>query len=114
MRAPSSQFDPDQIYIQKRNPLARDPDLEPAARIELRLIVVRLRAQASCTAASARDGSKRAATPRPAAFRQRHDRIKRAPHGLVSDVEAYPLRSGAQRVIGYLLRGIRVQASQDN
>jgi CRP-like cAMP-binding protein len=27
-------------------------------------------------------------------------------HGLVSDVESYSLRSGAQRVIGYLLRAV--------
>ena len=30
--------------------------------------------------------------------------LSRRLHGLVSDVEAYSLRSGAQRVIGYLLR----------
>jgi CRP/FNR family transcriptional regulator, dissimilatory nitrate respiration regulator len=30
-------------------------------------------------------------------------------HGLVSDVEAYTLRSGAQRVIGYLLRDIQLK-----
>jgi CRP/FNR family transcriptional regulator, dissimilatory nitrate respiration regulator len=40
--------------------------------------------------------------------------LSRRLHGLVSDVEAYTLRSGAQRVIGYLLRDIRMQASQDN
>ena len=40
--------------------------------------------------------------------------LSRRLHGLVSDVEAYTLRSGAQRVIGYLLRDIRVQTPQDN
>jgi CRP-like cAMP-binding protein len=40
--------------------------------------------------------------------------LSRRLHGLVSDVEAYSLRSGAQRVIGYLLRDLRVQSSQDN
>ena len=40
--------------------------------------------------------------------------LSRRLHGLVSDVEAYSLRSGAQRVIGYLLRDLRVQTSQDN
>ena len=34
--------------------------------------------------------------------------LSRRLHGLVSDVEAYSLRSGAQRVIGYLLRDVRV------
>ncbi len=32
--------------------------------------------------------------------------ISRRLHGLVADVEAYALRSGAQRVIGYLLRDV--------
>lgn len=36
--------------------------------------------------------------------------LSRRLHGLVSDVEAYSLRSGAQRVIGYLLRA---QALED-
>lgn len=34
--------------------------------------------------------------------------LSRRLHGLVSDVEAYSLRSGAQRVIGYLLRDVRL------
>jgi len=34
--------------------------------------------------------------------------LSRRLHGLVSDVEAYSLRSGAQRVIGYLLRDVQV------
>jgi len=38
--------------------------------------------------------------------------LSRRLHGLVSDVEAYSLRSGAQRVIGYLLRD--VQVSEDS
>jgi CRP/FNR family transcriptional regulator, dissimilatory nitrate respiration regulator len=33
--------------------------------------------------------------------------LSRRLHGLISDVEAYSLRSGAQRVIGYLLRDDR-------
>jgi CRP-like cAMP-binding protein len=32
--------------------------------------------------------------------------LSRRLHGLVSDVESYSLRSGAQRVIGYLLRAV--------
>jgi CRP-like cAMP-binding protein len=40
--------------------------------------------------------------------------LSRRLHGLVSDVEAYTLRSGAQRVIGYLLRDMRLQTPQDN
>jgi CRP-like cAMP-binding protein len=32
-------------------------------------------------------------------------------HGLVQDVEAYSLRSGMQRVIGYLLRGVDERAA---
>lgn len=40
--------------------------------------------------------------------------LSRRLHGLVSDVEAYTLRSGAQRVIGYVLRDIRVESPQDN
>ena len=35
--------------------------------------------------------------------------LSRRLHGLVSDVEAYTLRSGAQRVIGYLLRDIQLK-----
>jgi CRP-like cAMP-binding protein len=37
--------------------------------------------------------------------------LSRRLHGLVSDVESYSLRSGAQRVIGYLLRDDRSQGS---
>jgi len=40
--------------------------------------------------------------------------LSRRLHSLVSDVEAYALRSGAQRVIGYLLRDIRMQAAPAN
>jgi CRP-like cAMP-binding protein len=40
--------------------------------------------------------------------------LSRRLHGLVSDVEAYTLRSGAQRVIGYLLRDVRVNTALDN
>jgi CRP-like cAMP-binding protein len=40
--------------------------------------------------------------------------LSRRLHGLVSDVEAYSLRSGAQRVIGYLLRDVRVPEPQGN
>lgn len=40
--------------------------------------------------------------------------LSRRLHGLVGDVEAYSLRSGAQRVIGYLLRDVRVLEAQDN
>jgi CRP-like cAMP-binding protein len=35
--------------------------------------------------------------------------LSRRLHGLVGDVEAYSLRSGAQRVIGYLLRDVRLR-----
>lgn len=40
--------------------------------------------------------------------------LSRRLHGLVGDVEAYSLRSGAQRVIGYLLRDVRVLEPQGN
>ena len=40
--------------------------------------------------------------------------LSRRLHGLVSDVEAYSLRSGAQRVIGYLLRDVQVLEPQGN
>jgi len=40
--------------------------------------------------------------------------LSRRLHGLVGDVEAYSLRSGAQRVIGYLLRDVRVLEAQGN
>jgi CRP-like cAMP-binding protein len=37
--------------------------------------------------------------------------ISRRLHGLVQDVEAYALRSGVQRVVGYLLRNQAVDDS---
>jgi CRP/FNR family transcriptional regulator, dissimilatory nitrate respiration regulator len=40
--------------------------------------------------------------------------LSRRLHGLVGDVEAYSLRSGAQRVIGYLLRDVQVLEPQGN
>jgi CRP/FNR family transcriptional regulator, dissimilatory nitrate respiration regulator len=40
--------------------------------------------------------------------------LSRRLHGLVSDVEAYTLRSGAQRVIGYLLRDLRDATGKPN
>ena len=40
--------------------------------------------------------------------------LSRRLHGLVGDVEAYSLRSGAQRVIGYLLRDLHVLEAQGN
>jgi CRP-like cAMP-binding protein len=40
--------------------------------------------------------------------------LSRRLHGLVSDVEAYTLRSGAQRVIGYLLRDIQLDEAGAN
>jgi CRP-like cAMP-binding protein len=40
--------------------------------------------------------------------------LSRRLHGLVSDVEAYTLRSGAQRVIGYLMRDISEVTGKDN
>ena len=40
--------------------------------------------------------------------------LSRRLHGLVGDVEAYSLRSGAQRVIGYLLRDVNVLEAQGN
>jgi CRP-like cAMP-binding protein len=40
--------------------------------------------------------------------------LSRRLHGLVNDVEAYSLRSGAQRVIGYLLRDGGSEASTAN
>ena len=40
--------------------------------------------------------------------------LSRRLHGLVGDVEAYSLRSGAQRVIGYLLRDVQVLDAQGN
>jgi len=40
--------------------------------------------------------------------------LSRRLHGLISDVEAYALQSGAERVIGYLLRGLpELQPSDD-
>jgi CRP-like cAMP-binding protein len=39
--------------------------------------------------------------------------LSRRLHGLISDVEAYSLRSGAQRVIGYLLRDLQHVGSDD-
>jgi CRP-like cAMP-binding protein len=38
--------------------------------------------------------------------------LSRRLHGLVGDVEAYSLRSGTQRVIGYLLRDVRALEPQ--
>jgi CRP/FNR family transcriptional regulator, dissimilatory nitrate respiration regulator len=40
--------------------------------------------------------------------------LSRRLHGLVSDVEAYTLRSGAQRVIGYLLRDMQINQPGSN
>lgn len=40
--------------------------------------------------------------------------ISRRLHGLVHDVEAYALHSGVQRVIGYLLRDIALDAERHN
>ncbi|MCF8160565.1 MAG: Crp/Fnr family transcriptional regulator [Polaromonas sp.] len=37
--------------------------------------------------------------------------VSRRLHGLVQDVEAYALQSGMQRLIGYLLRGVELDAS---
>jgi len=39
--------------------------------------------------------------------------LSRRLHGLISDVEAYSLRSGAQRVIGYLLRDLQRVSPDD-